>query len=97
MSGKSKSTIQQRIDELRQAIDGHNYRYYVLDDPSVPDAEYDRLMRALEALEDAHPDLVTPESPTQRVGHEPVAGFSEVDHLIPMLSLDNAFDDEELE
>lgn len=97
MSGKSNSTIQQRMDELRQAIDGHNYRYYVLDDPSVPDAEYDRLMRALEALEDAHPDLVTPESPTQRVGHEPVAGFSEVDHLIPMLSLDNAFDDEELE
>jgi DNA ligase (NAD+) len=86
-----------RLRELRRAINDHNYRYYVLDDPSVPDAEYDRLMRALQSLEAAHPELITPESPTQRVGHEPVAGFEEVEHLVPMLSLDNAFDSEELE
>ncbi len=92
-----ESDIRKRLDQLRRAIDDHNYRYYVLDDPSIPDAEYDRLMRELQSIEAAHPELITPESPTQRVGHEPVAGFEEVEHLVPMLSLGNAFDSEELE
>jgi DNA ligase (NAD+) len=78
---------------LRGAIDDANYRYYVLDDPSIPDAEYDRLMRELEALEAAHPELATPDSPTRRVGARPATGFAEVRHAIPMLSLSNAFTD----
>ena len=84
------------IEGLREAIRYHNYRYYVLDDPEVPDVEYDRLFRQLQALEAAHPDLVTPDSPTQRVGAEPVSAFGSVTHEIPMLSLENAFGDEEL-
>lgn len=72
----------------------HNYRYYVLDAPSVPDAEYDRLFAELQALEHAHPDLITPDSPTQRVGTQPSAAFDEVVHAVPMLSLGNAFSDE---
>ena len=83
--------------DLRRQIDEHNYRYYVLDEPSIPDAEYDRLMRELQTLESEHPDLVTPDSPTQRVGHAPVAGFEEVRHAQPMLSLDNAFERDEVE
>jgi len=86
----------QRAEQLRQQIDHHNYRYYVLDDPEISDAQYDRLMRELQALEAEHPELVTPDSPTQRVGAEPLAAFGEVRHEIPMLSLDNAFSDEEL-
>ncbi len=78
---------------LRGAIDDANYRYYVLDDPSIPDAEYDRLMRELEALEAAHPELATPDSPTRRIGARPTSGFAEVRHAIPMLSLSNAFTD----
>ena len=89
--------IEARIAELRSNIDSHNYRYYVLDDPSVPDSEYDRLLRELQTLEQENPEFISPESPTQRVGHEPVAGFGEIEHLVPMLSLDNAFEDEELE
>ena len=80
---------------LRGAIDDANYRYYVLDDPSIPDAEYDRLMRELDALEAAYPELVTPDSPTRRVGAKPASGFAEVRHAIPMLSLSNAFTDTE--
>ncbi|MEJ2654609.1 MAG: NAD-dependent DNA ligase LigA [Acidihalobacter sp.] len=87
---------EQRAAELREQIELHNYRYYVLDDPLVPDAEYDRLMRELQALEAEHPGLVTPESPTQRVGAKPAVGFGEVRHAIPMLSLDNCFSDDEL-
>ena len=89
--------IEARIAELRSTIDSHNYRYYVLDDPSVPDSEYDRLLRELQTLEQENPEFISPESPTQRVGHEPVAGFGEIEHLVPMLSLDNAFEDEKLE
>lgn len=88
--------VARRIQSLREQINEHNYRYYVLDDPSVPDAEYDRLMRALEELERAHPELITTDSPTQRVGAEPSGAFSEVIHEIPMLSLGNAFDEEEV-
>jgi len=84
-------------DELHGAINGHNHRYYVLDEPSIPDAEYDRLMQRLLALEQAYPELVSAESPTQRVGAKPVSQFAEVRHELPMLSLDNAFSDEDME
>jgi DNA ligase (NAD+) len=89
--------IHARVEALRRQIDYHNHRYYVLDDPEIPDAEYDRLMRELQALERAHPELVTPDSPTQRVGARPLDRFAEVVHRIPMLSLDNAFNDQELD
>jgi len=85
-----------RVEELREEIRQHNYRYFVLDDPSVPDAEYDRLMRELEALEQEYPVLGDPDSPTQRVGSTPVSEFGEVRHGVPMLSLANAFSEEEL-
>ncbi|MCO6059609.1 NAD-dependent DNA ligase LigA [Pseudomonas sp. MOB-449] len=85
-----------RILELRAELDAHNYRYYVLDEPSVPDAEYDRLFRELQALEAAYPELVTPESPTQRVGGEALSEFGEVRHEVPMLSLGNAFEEDDL-
>ena len=87
--------VRSRSEELRWQIDHHNYRYYVLDDPEVPDAEYDRLLRELQDLEARFPELVTPESPTQRVGAEPLEGFAEVEHRVPMLSLENAFDEVE--
>ncbi len=85
-----------RAEALRAALNEHNYRYYVLDDPSVPDAEYDRLMRELRELEAAHPELVTPDSPTQRVGAEPLRQFAPVAHAVPMLSLENAFSADDL-
>ncbi|MFP4276256.1 MAG: NAD-dependent DNA ligase LigA [Wenzhouxiangella sp.] len=86
----------QRIRQLREIINEHNYRYYVLDQPTVSDAEYDRLLRELEALEADHPDLITADSPTQRVGAKPAEGFESVTHSIPMLSLANAFSLEEV-
>lgn len=85
-----------RIDQLRAEIERHDYRYYVLDEPAIPDAEYDRLLRELQALEQAHPELVTPESPTQRVAGAPMEGFTAVRHATPMLSLANAFAEEEI-
>ena len=81
---------QKRIIELREQINYHNYRYYILDSPEISDAEYDRLFRELQSLESQFPDLVTPDSPTQRVGAAPVAGFETVAHAQPMFSLDNA-------
>lgn len=89
-------SVTQRIEQLRSEIDDHNYRYYVLDEPAVPDAEYDRLMRELQDIESKHPDLITPDSPTQRVGAIPSNTFEEVTHRVPMLSLDNAFSADEL-
>ena len=83
-----------RAEELRRLIHYHDYRYYVLDDPEIPDAEYDRLLRELQALEAAHPDLITPDSPTQRVGGHPLDSFASVEHRVPMLSLDNAMNEE---
>jgi DNA ligase (NAD+) len=83
----------ERLSALRAEIEYHNYRYYVLDDPVIPDAEYDRLMRELLELEAAWPDLVTPDSPSQRVGAQPLKAFGEVQHALPMLSLNNAFTD----
>ena len=86
----------EKLKQLRTAIVHHDYRYYVLDDPEVSDAEYDRLFRELRELEKANPELITPDSPTQRVGGVPQAGFATVEHAVPMLSLDNAFTPEEL-
>ena len=88
--------VRKRVEWLRREIDRHNYQYYVLDDPLIPDSEYDRLMRELQQLEQRYPELIVPESPTQRVGAEPLEGFEEVVHRIPMLSLENAFSDEEV-
>ncbi|MES9981015.1 MAG: NAD-dependent DNA ligase LigA [Candidatus Thiodiazotropha sp. 6PLUC5] len=79
-----------RVDELRREIDYHNRRYYVYDEPQIPDVEYDRLMRELQGLEQQYPSLINPDSPTQRVGDKPLSHFNEVAHQVPMLSLDNA-------
>ena len=86
----------ERIAQLRTELDTHNYRYYVLDEPSIPDAEYDRLFRELQALETEYPQLLTPDSPTQRVSGTPASAFGEVRHEIPMLSLGNAFEEQDL-
>ncbi|MTW20141.1 NAD-dependent DNA ligase LigA [Allochromatium palmeri] len=86
----------QRIEALRAEIRHHNHRYYVLDDPEIPDAEYDRLFAELQALEREYPELITPDSPTQRVGAEPRPELGEVRHAVPMISLDNAMSDERL-
>ncbi len=91
-----QTDIHQRLEDLRRQIHYHNYRYHVLDDPVISDAEYDALMRELRALEAAHPELITPDSPTQRVGAEPLDRFEKVTHPVPMLSLGNAFDEAEL-
>ena len=88
--------IIKKIEELREKIRYHNYRYYILDDPTVSDAEYDRLMKGLIELEEKYPRYITPYSPTQRVGIEPVSEFTTVKHITPMLSLANAFSTEEL-
>lgn len=85
--------VQQQIDGLRKTLEEYNYRYYVMDDPSVPDVEYDRTLQALIALENQYPALRTADSPSQRVGGKPLDGFTQVQHEIPMLSLDNAFDE----
>lgn len=89
----------QRAADLRRQLEDANYRYHVLDEPQIPDADYDALMRELEALEAAHPELATADSPTRRVGHAPSpgSGFAEVRHAVPMLSLGNAFSDEEVQ
>ena len=86
----------QRIAQLRDEINQHDHRYYVLNEPAVPDAEYDRLMKELRELEAAHPELVTADSPTQRVSGSAAAEFGEVKHAIPMLSLENGFSEEDL-
>ena len=88
------ATIEQQINQLRTQLRHHEYQYHVLDAPEVPDAEYDRLMRELRELEAAHPELVTADSPTQRVGAAPLSAFEQVRHRVPMLSLDNVFDEE---
>ena len=87
---------EQRLKELRDAIRHHEERYYIHAAPEISDAEFDRLLHELEQLEAEHPDLVTPDSPTQRVAGRPVEGFPTVEHLVPMLSLDNVYNEEEL-
>jgi DNA ligase (NAD+) len=86
-----------RAEELRRVINAHNHSYYMLDNPSISDAEYDRLLQELSGLETDHPNLMTPDSPTQRVGGAPAEGFTQVVHSAPMLSLGNAFNREDLE
>ncbi len=93
----SIAEVKQKINKLRELLNYHNHRYYVLDSPEISDAEYDKLMRELKQLEDENPELVTPDSPTQRIGAEPVAAFGVVEHPQPLLSLANAFSDEELD
>ncbi len=88
--------VQQSLTQLREEINYHLYRYHTLDDPVISDAEYDRLMAELRQLEAQHPELITPDSPTQRVGAPPLAGFEKVTHPVPMTSLNNAFDDQEM-
>ena len=92
----ASATTRKRAESLREQIRYHNYRYHVLDDPELPDIEYDRLVRELEALERDNPEIVTPDSPTQRVGAQPIKAFGTVAHKMPMLSLENAFSEEEL-
>jgi len=88
--------IQQRYKRLKSALNQHNHAYYVQDDPSIPDSEYDRLMRELQAIENDYPELATTDSPSQRVGGSALDSFSQVKHDVPMLSLDNAFNDDEM-
>lgn len=92
----ASAATRKKIESLREEIRYHNYRYHTLDDIEIPDAEYDRLLRELQSLENAHPELVTPDSPTQRVGAEPSGSLETVQHRLPMLSLDNAFAEDEL-
>src|SRR6056297_527208 len=87
---------EERAAYLRKELHRHNYRYYVLDDPEISDAEYDRMLRELQDLETDHPELRTPDSPTQRVGAPPLEKFATGEHLVPMLSLENAFDEAEM-
>ena len=87
----------ERIDKLRSNIDQWNYEYHVLDHPTVSDAEYDEAFQVLRALEEEHPELIRPDSPTQRVGAAPESGFEKVQHPLPMLSLSNVFSRDELE
>lgn len=92
----ASAATRKKVESLRSEIRNHNYLYHVLDDPEVPDAEYDRLIRDLTKLEKENPELVTNDSPTQRVGAEPIKAFGTVQHVLPMLSLDNAFSEDEL-
>ena len=91
-----KSQVE-RIEELRDALNYHGHLYYVLDNPSIPDSEYDQMMQELVSLEQEHPDIADPNSPSQRIGGDPVSGFEQVTHDIPMLSLGNAFDKSDME
>src|SRR5215471_5690865 len=89
-------SVQSRIDELRKQIEHHNYLYYVEAKPEISDREFDRLLDELKQIEAAHPELITPESPTQRVGGEPIGEFAQVRHRVPMLSIDNTYSSDEL-
>ena len=96
MATRTQKDVQRRLDELREQVDHHLHRYHVLDEPEISDAEYDRLYDELKALEEEHPDLITPDSPTQRVGAPPSERFQKVQHLTPMGSLEKVTDDESL-
>ncbi|MCA1960141.1 MAG: hypothetical protein LDL33_05040, partial [Desulfomonile sp.] len=92
---RGDTEIARELEELREVIRYHDHRYYVLDSPEISDQEYDRLFRRLEELERAYPHLITPDSPTHRVGGVPLEKFTQVTHASPMLSLANVFDEEE--
>ena len=94
---KKKEAVQRRLQQLRELINNHNYLYHVLDQPEISDGEFDGLMRELVKLEREYSELVTPDSPTRRVGGEPLPAFGTVSHKIPMLGLDNAFEPGDLE
>ena len=96
ISEKDLKSDTSRVQQLREQLNRHSYLYYVLDSPEIPDSEYDRLYRELQQLESKHPELVSPDSPTQRVGELPLKSFSQVTHRTPMLSLDNVFSEDEL-
>src|SRR6266487_2729790 len=96
MATRTQKSVQKRLDELREQVHHHLYRYHVLDDPEISDADYDRLYDELKVLEDEHPDLITPDSPTQRVGAPPSERFQKVEHLTPMGSLEKVTDDDSL-
>jgi DNA ligase (NAD+) len=96
MATRTQKDVQKRLDELREEVDHHLYRYHILDDPEISDAEFDRLFDELKALEEEHPDLITPDSPTQRVGAPPSERFQKVQHLTPMGSLEKVSDEEGL-
>src|ERR1700719_394076 len=91
-----KDSLAKRVDDLRRQLEHHEYLYYVLDQPEISDAEFDRLMRELRDIEQAHAEMRSPDSPTQRVGGQPREGFVKVPHSSPMLSLDNALNEQEL-
>src|SRR5688572_17775217 len=93
---KNQDLTPERLKQLRDAIRHHEERYYLLNDPEISDEEFDRLLHELEALEREYPDLVTPDSPSQRVAGRPADGFATVEHIAPMLSLDNAYTQAEL-
>ncbi len=95
-SAEDPESASERIEELREAIRHHDYLYHVLDKPEIPDSDYDRLFRELRKLEESHPELISPDSPTQRVAGQPRVGFSEIEHTAPMLSLDSGDDEEEV-
>ena len=90
------ANLEQEVEKLREALRHHEHLYYVLDHPEISDAEYDAMMRQLQQIEAQHPELLTPDSPTQRVGGKPREGFVKVRHSSPMLSLDNALNEQEM-
>jgi len=96
-SKKDEKKSHKKANSLREIINQHNYQYYVLDDPDIPDSEYDRLLRELIDIETEFPELIIPNSPTQRVGAAPLSEFGEIKHVVPMLSLGNAFNDDEMQ
>src|SRR5262249_6335703 len=89
-------TLADRAAELRRLIDHHNYQYYVEARPEISDREFDKLLRELQNLEKSHPELITPDSPTQRVGGQPIEGFETIRHRVPMLSIDNTYNADEI-
>src|SRR6185369_7382439 len=91
MAKAATASVKKEVGDLREKLRHHEYRYHVLDDPEISDATYDKLLAKLREMEAAHPELVTPDSPTARIGAPPRAGFQTVKHVRPMLSLDNAF------
>ena len=90
------NSVKERIEQLRKEIEYHNYKYYVEDNPEISDLEFDKLVKELQDLEAQHPEFITPDSPTQRVGGKPIEGFRQVPHAIPMLSIENTYNEEEL-
>src|SRR5690606_40918376 len=88
--------ISERAEKLREIINRHNYLYHTLDKPEIPDTAYDALVRELEDIETQYPEIVTPDSPTQRVGGEPIVAFEKVEHVVPQWSFDDAFDEDDI-